>query len=141
MGLLDIFKKKPTNTGLFTDADFDNLFNVVFIKGIDDKFAEVYLKTDKGYEPTSKSIKKSDIIILPFSKGVQEFCINRNMPIIMNSKVEVSLLKYFISYLKGKGVPDVLVDSFEMCWYPGRDLPINKPIYDETGKKTGYKRI
>ena len=44
----------------------------------------------------------------------------------MNSKVDLRLIKYFLNYLKLKGVSDELVDAFEMCWYPGRDLPPNK---------------
>lgn len=144
MRFFSLFRKKPPVASvpeLFTDDDFDRLFNVVFINGVNDKFAEVYLKTDKSYEthPKILHVKKEDVIVLPFSRGVEEFCINRSLPVIMNSKVDLRLVKYFLNYLKLKGVSDELVDAFEMCWYPGRDLPPNKPVYDESGKRIGYK--
>lgn len=144
MRLLDIFKKRKSNIlqmpKLFTDEDFDRVFKVVYINGVNDNFAEVYLKTEKEYESNNPTTtKKSDIIILPFSKGVQEFCINRKMPIVMSSKVNLGLITFFLPYLKSKGVSDILVDAFEACWYPGNNLPINKPIYDKDGKRIGYK--
>ena len=133
MSIFSILKKKEVEYPV-TDADFDKLFKIVLMPGYNDYVPEVYLNTDKHYE-SSSGFNKKTAIILPFSKGVETFCIKRMLPITVESDVDKRLLKYFVNYLRLKGCSDKVVDLFIECWSPTtNELPPYKKIYDKNGK-------
>lgn len=139
MKIFDLFKKTSSQKKrLETDKDFNELFRIVMIPGYNDNVPEVYLNTDRSYESVS-SFNKSTAIVLPFSKGVEEFCVKKILPLVVESKVDYNLLNSFVGYLKLKGCPDIVVDSFIDCWKPGNELPPYKRVYDKTGKRIGIK--
>ena len=89
-------------------------------------------------------IKPKDAIVLPFSKGVKKFCIEKQITLVFENDVPKNRID-FIKYLQNAGCSDIVMDGFISC----SDSDINNDympkskyvkVYDYNGKFIGLKK-
>lgn len=149
MGIFNFLNKNKTQK-LVTDKDFDKNYNIVFIDKMDDNVAHIYEVNDTSYNRVlftfNGKINPKDIHVYPFSVGVKELCIKKQISIYFEKDVPKNR-QDFIDYLKRVGCSDIIVDGFIACTSSDieRDfMPKSKyvKVYDYSGKylRTELKR-
>ena len=126
---------------LLTDEDFDKKYTIVFIDRFDDNVAHIYEINDDSYNRVlfyfPGEFTPKDIHVYPFSVGVKELCINKQISIYFEKEIPRNR-QDFIDYLRRAGCSDIVVDGFIECTAADIDndiAPRSKymKVYDNAG--------